>query len=49
MLVESVEAWASEVGASLLKVGTHLRSPAVGFYEALGYDRRSVIFEKYLD
>lgn len=48
-LVESVEGWAGEVGASLLKVGTHLRSPAVGFYEALGYDRRSVIFEKYLD
>ena len=49
MLAESVEAWAGEVGASLLKVGTHVRSPAVGFYEALGYGRRSVIFEKYLD
>ena len=48
-LVESVEGWATEVEASLLKVGTYARSPAVGFYEALGYGRRSIIFEKYLD
>lgn len=47
--MESVAGRAAEVGASLVKVGTHLRSPAVGFYEALGYDRRSIIFEKYLD
>lgn len=48
-LVESVEDWAEQMEASLLKVGTHLSSSAVGFYEALGYDRRSIILEKYLD
>jgi GNAT superfamily N-acetyltransferase len=48
-LVESVEDWARQVGVSLLKVGTHGRSPAVAFYEGLGYGPRSIIFEKYLD
>jgi GNAT superfamily N-acetyltransferase len=48
-LVESVEGWAQQVEASLLKVGTYARGPAVAFYEALGYGRRSIIFEKYLD
>lgn len=48
-LVESVETWARQVEASLIKVGTYGRSPAVSFYEALGYGQRSIIFEKYLD
>lgn len=48
-LVESVEGWANQVEASPVKVGTYARSPAVRFYEALGYDHRSIIFEKYLD
>ncbi len=48
-LVESVEDWAKQEEASLLKVGTYAHSPAVTFYEALGYGRRSIIFEKYLD
>lgn len=48
-LVESVEEWARRVEASLLKVGTYARGPAVAFYEALGYGHRSVVFEKYLE
>jgi GNAT superfamily N-acetyltransferase len=48
-LVGSVEAWAEESGASLLKVGTYARGPAVAFYESLGYGRRSIVFDKYLD
>ena len=48
-LVESVEDWAKQEEASLLKVGTYARSPAVTFYEALGYGQRSIIFEKYLN
>jgi GNAT superfamily N-acetyltransferase len=48
-LITSVEDWAQQVGASLLKVGTYANGPAVTFYEDLGYGRRSIIFEKYLD
>jgi GNAT superfamily N-acetyltransferase len=48
-LVEGVEDWAKHEKASLLKVGTYARSRAVAFYEALGYDHRAIIFEKYLD
>jgi GNAT superfamily N-acetyltransferase len=48
-LVNDVEDWAKHEKASLLKVGTYAGSTAVAFYEALGYDHRSIIFEKYLD
>ena len=49
-LVEAVEDWAKEVGATLLKVGTYAGSSvAVAFYNALGYGHRAIIFEKYLD
>ena len=49
-LVEGVEDWANEVGATLIKVGTYAGSPAaVAFYHALGYGHRAIIFEKYLD
>lgn len=49
-LVEGVEDWAKGMGASLLKVGTYAGSRvSVAFYESLGYDRRSIIFEKYMD
>jgi hypothetical protein len=37
------------VGASRLKAQTYGRGPAVAFWEGVGYGRRSVIFETYLD
>ncbi|MDH3517629.1 MAG: GNAT family N-acetyltransferase [Acidimicrobiia bacterium] len=48
-LIEDVEDWAKGVEATLLKVGTYAHSPAVAFYETLGYSHRAIIFEKYLD
>ena len=48
-LMEEAEAWGRERGAELLLLDTWLESRlSVPFYEALGYTRRSVRFDKRL-
>lgn len=48
-LVEAVESWANDAGASLLILNTYANSPvSVPFYEALGYEDRAIVFLKYL-
>jgi GNAT superfamily N-acetyltransferase len=48
-LVEAVESWADDAGASLIKLTTYANSPvSVPFYTALGYDNRAIVFLKYL-
>jgi GNAT superfamily N-acetyltransferase len=48
-LMEAAESWASDRGAVLVALDTWIDSPlSVPFYEALGYDRRSIIFQKRL-
>ena len=49
-LMQAVERWALDQGASLVVLTTYEASPvAVPFYEALGYERRAVILVRYLD
>lgn len=48
-LVETVETWATDAGASLVKLTTYANSPvSTAFYEALGYGDRAIVFQKYL-
>jgi GNAT superfamily N-acetyltransferase len=48
-LMVAVEEWLRERGARVVTLDTFLRSPeSVPFYESLGYDRISVIFERRL-
>lgn len=48
-LVEAVEAWAMDAGASSVKLTTYANSPvSTAFYEALGYGDRAIVFQKYL-
>lgn len=48
-LVEAVEDWAADAGASLVKLTTYADSPvSTAFYEALGFGRRAIVFRKYL-
>ena len=48
-LVEAVESWAGEAGATLVRLTTYANSPiSVPFYEALGYNHRAIVFMKYL-
>jgi GNAT superfamily N-acetyltransferase len=47
--MEAAESWARDRGAVLVALDTWIDSPlSVPFYEALGYDRRSIIFQKRL-
>lgn len=48
-LVDAVEDWAVRQGASTIGLTAHARStPALSFYEALGYSRAGVVFAKRL-
>jgi GNAT superfamily N-acetyltransferase len=48
-LMTAAEDWLRERGARVVTLDTFLRSPdSVPFYESLGYDRISVIFERRL-
>jgi len=48
-LMEAAEGWLRERGARVVTLDTFLRSPdSVPFYESIGYDRISVIFERRL-
>lgn len=48
-LMTAVESWAVSKGAELVKLATYIHSPdAVPFYEAIGFDRRAIVFVKYL-
>jgi ribosomal protein S18 acetylase RimI-like enzyme len=49
-LMEAVERWAQENGAGSIALDTYAESPlSVPFYEAVGYERASIVFEKRLD
>jgi len=50
-LMEAVERWGRERGATLVSLDTWIHSPvSVPFYErGLGYQRASIVFEKRLD
>jgi ribosomal protein S18 acetylase RimI-like enzyme len=49
-LMEAVESWARERRAGSIALDTYAGSPlSVPFYEAVGYERASIIFEKRLD
>ena len=48
-LMEAAESWALDRGAAMVALDTWIDSPvSVPFYEALGYARRSIIFQKRL-
>jgi ribosomal protein S18 acetylase RimI-like enzyme len=48
-LMTAVEDWLGERGARVVTLDTFLRSPdSVPFYESIGYERVSVIFERRL-
>jgi GNAT superfamily N-acetyltransferase len=48
-LMQAVERWAREKGAGSIALDTYAQSPlSVPFYEAVGYERASVVFEKRL-
>jgi GNAT superfamily N-acetyltransferase len=49
-LMEAAERWAREKGAGSIALDTYAGSPlSVPFYEAIGYERASIVFEKRLD
>jgi GNAT superfamily N-acetyltransferase len=49
-LMTAVERWGREHGATSVALDTYAQSPLpVPFYEATGYQRRSMVFEKRLD
>jgi GNAT superfamily N-acetyltransferase len=49
-LMETVERWARDKGAGSIALDTYAESPlSVPFYEAVGYERASIVFEKRLD
>lgn len=49
-LVETVETWANDSGAPLVKVTTYSASPvSTAFYEESGYSQRAIVFEKLLN
>jgi len=49
-LVTAAETWAAKHGARSIRLTTYAGSPvSVPFYDALGYERRSIVFLKYLD
>ena len=48
-LMEAIESWARERGATRVQLDTWIDSPlSVPFYESLGYARRAIRFEKRL-
>ena len=48
-LMQAAEGWAISRGARSIALDTWSRSPdSVPFYDAIGYDRRGIIFEKRL-
>jgi len=48
-LMAAIESWARGRGATRVQLDTWIDSPlSVPFYESLGYDRRSIRFEKLL-
>lgn len=49
-LMDAAERWAREKGAGSIALDTFAESPlSVPFYEAVGYERASIVFEKRLD
>jgi ribosomal protein S18 acetylase RimI-like enzyme len=49
-LMAAVERWGREQGAGTIALDTYAQSPlSVPFYEAIGYERTSIVFEKRLD
>lgn len=49
-LMKIAESWGRDKGASLVCLDTNIHSPvSIGFYEGLGYDRRSINYRKRLD
>jgi ribosomal protein S18 acetylase RimI-like enzyme len=49
-LMEAVERWAQEKGAGSIALDTYAESQlSVPFYESIGYDRASIVFEKRLE
>lgn len=49
-LMEATERWARHRGAGSIVLDTYARSPlSVPFYEAVGYEAVSIVFEKRLD
>jgi GNAT superfamily N-acetyltransferase len=49
-LMAAVEEWGREQGAGTIALDTYAESPlSVPFYEAIGYARASIVFEKRLD
>ena len=48
-LMQAVERWARKKGAGSITLDTYAKSPhSVPFYEAVGYERASIVFEKRL-
>jgi GNAT superfamily N-acetyltransferase len=49
-LLEAAEDWGRERGATVVRLDTYINSPvSVPFYEErMGYERRSVVFQKFL-
>jgi ribosomal protein S18 acetylase RimI-like enzyme len=49
-LMAEAERWGRQHGATSIALDTYAESPlSVGFYEAAGYQQKSIVFEKRLD